>query len=273
MPVPFPRLLPAFALLALGCADAPGLHEAHAAKKGGEAAPAEEAHGHGHGEITEPKAEIPRKLNYPLDPAAGAEIGQVFESWLSPHQEGDEESDTPTAAPGVFKSTKPSTPREQRPGRGHGVVAFTKDFSRAYVELAVADIAPEEIVMAHLHCGKPGQLGPIIVDFGSTGDISEYFADGVLSYEISNRDLQRVIEDGEGLTGAFAAGCPITLARPGDRVRTLSGMAVVANEGELYFNVHTKSQTFYGDIRGQLYPIERSAESTEALMEAQGARD
>jgi len=32
-------------------------------------------------------------------------------------------------------------------------------------------------------------------------------------------------------------------------------MAVVAEEGELYFNIHTKSQTFYGDIRGQLYPV------------------
>ncbi|MEO0601196.1 MAG: CHRD domain-containing protein [Myxococcota bacterium] len=217
--------------------------------------PAVEGHAHDHGTVLEPRDEIEPVVEVALNPKAGQEVGLVFESYLSPQQEADEETDTPSMAPSVFKSTKPSTPREQRPGRGHGIVAFRKDFSRAYVQLALTDIDPDEIVMAHIHCGKPGMLGPIIVDFGQTGDVSEYFADGVLNYEIENRDLERVIEQGSGLVGAFTAGCPINLARPDDRVRTISGMAMVALEGDLYFNVHTASQTFYGDVRGQLLPL------------------
>ncbi|MEM6929559.1 MAG: CHRD domain-containing protein [Myxococcota bacterium] len=214
-----------------------------------------EAHAHDHGTVLEPKDEIAPVVPVRLNPKAGREIGLVFESYLSPQQEADEESDTPKMAPNVFKSTKPSTPREQRPGRGHGVVAFSKDFSRAYVQLALIDIDPNEIVMAHIHCGKPGMLGPIIVDFGQTGDVTEYFDDGVLNYEITNRDLERAIEAGSGVVGAFTAGCPINAALPNDRVRTISGMALIAREDQLYFNVHTAGQTFYGDVRGQLLPL------------------
>ena len=226
----------------------------------GEAAPkddAAEAHaGHGHGHaVVEPKDEVAPTLGIPLDPKGGSAIGLVFESYLSPHQEADEETDVPDLAPDAFRSTKtPSVPREQRPGRGHGVLGFSKDFSKAYVELALDGIDPQEIVMAHIHCGKPGMLGPIIVDFGKTGSVAEYFSDGVLTYEVTNRDLELVLEGASGVVGAFTAGCPINSVRPDDRVRTLAGMAVVANEGDLYFNIHTASQTFYGDVRGQLLP-------------------
>ncbi|MEM6294284.1 MAG: CHRD domain-containing protein [Myxococcota bacterium] len=218
---------------------------------------ARKTHDHAHGSVSEPKPEATLPFEYPHSVQAGSEIGMVFESWLSPQQEAGEEENVPKAAPDVFKSTKPSTPREQRPSRGHGVVAFTKDFSRAYVSLEV-NVAPEEIVMAHLHCGKPGQLGPIIVDFGSTGDVSEYFKDGRLEYEIVNRDLERVLEQSKGVVGAFTAGCPIIKSVPSDRVRTIGGMATIATEGDLYFNIHTASQTFYGDIRGQLHPASQA---------------
>lgn len=42
------------------------------------------------------------------------------------------------------------------------------------------------------------------------------------------------------------------LGRPLDRVKTVAGMATIAREGELYFNLHTTGQNFFGDIRGQL---------------------
>lgn len=211
--------------------------------------------GHGHGGAVEVRAELAPSTDFPLDPNKGTQAGLVFESYLSPQQEGGEEEDMPEGAPKVFASTKPSTPREKRPGRGHGVVVFNKEFSRAYVHLALTGIDPNEIVMAHLHCGLPGQLGPIIVDFSKTGSVSSYFADGRLDIELTNRDLERVLEDGEGLVGAFTAGCPIVPGAPGGKIRTLSGMAVVAGQGHLYFNVHTAAQTFFGDIRGQLQPV------------------
>ncbi|WP_370227416.1 CHRD domain-containing protein [Cognatishimia sp.] len=190
-----------------------------------------------------------------LRPDAGDEIGMVFEAWLSPHQEGGEEEDAPALTPSVFLSTEPSVSRNERPSRGHGTLAFTRDFSRAFAHVAIEDVDVEGIVMFHIHCGRPGMLGPILVDLGTQGDLPEMFADGVLSVEITNEDLVEAAEHGHGLVGAFTAGCPILPANPLDRVDTIAGMAHIAMEGELYFNLHTAAQTFFGDIRGQLHPV------------------
>ncbi|MEM7271444.1 MAG: CHRD domain-containing protein [Actinomycetota bacterium] len=225
--------------------------------------------GHAHGAMLDPKDEIPVVFDIGLDPLAGEEIGLVYQSWLSPQQEAEEEEDVPSGAPEVFLSTEPSTDREERESRGHGTLAFNRELSRAYVHLEIANIDPDDINLVHIHCGRPGQLGPIMVDFGATGDVSEYFADGVLSYEVTNKDIAAATQ-GEGIVGALTAGCPIIRAIPGDRHRTVAGMAHIAAEGELYFNVHTVQQTFYGDIRGQLQPVpeDQIAEATINLPAA-----
>lgn len=190
-----------------------------------------------------------------LRPNAGHEIGLVFEAWLSPHQEGGEEEDAPALTPAIFLSTEPSVPRNERPSRGHGTLAFTRDFSRAYAHVALEDVDTDGIVMFHIHCGRPGMLGPILVDFGLQGDLADMSADGVVSLEITNEDLVAAAEHGHGIVGAFTAGCPILPANPSDRVDTIAGMAHIAMEGELYFNLHTAAQKFFGDIRGQLHPM------------------
>ena len=190
-----------------------------------------------------------------LRPDAGDEIGLVFEAWLSPLQEGGEEEDAPRLTPSQFLSTEPSVPRNERPSRGHATLAFTRDFSRAYAHVAIDGVDPDGIVMFHIHCGRPGMLGPILVDLGMQGDLTEMFADGVLSLEITNEDLVAAAEHGHGIVGAFTAGCPIIPANPLDRVDTIAGMAQIAMEGELYYNLHTAAQTFFGDIRGQLHPV------------------
>ncbi|MEM8652935.1 MAG: CHRD domain-containing protein [Pseudomonadota bacterium] len=200
--------------------------------------------------------EVPSVSGIALDANGGDEIGLVFESWLSPHQEGGEEEDTPSLVPAIFKSTAPSVNRNDRKSRGHGTLSFTKDLSKAYAHVAIEGVNIEDIVMFHIHCGKPGQLGPIIVDFGLDHDLAEIFADGEISVEITNDDIVATKEHGDGLVAAFTAGCPITLANPLDKVVTIAGMAQIALERELYFNLHTKGQTFFGDIRGQLYPVE-----------------
>ncbi len=122
------------------------------------------------------------------------------------------------------------------------------------MHLEIANIDPADIVLAHIHCGRPGQLGPIMVDFAATGDLAEYFADNVLSYEVTNADIAAATH-GHGIVGAGTAGCPIKLPNLNDRHRTVAGMAAIAAEGELYFNIHTAQQTFFGDIRGQLQPM------------------
>ena len=180
----------------------------------------------------------------------------MYESYIAPEQEGDDEENTPEMAPDVFKSTAPSVPRALRPSHGHGVLSFTNDLSEAYVHVAIEGVDPDEIVMWHIHCGKPGQLGPIIVDFGLKGDLSQYFEDGVFSMKITNEDIEANLDHAEGIVGAFTGGCPITLAVPLDKATTLAGMQTIAEEGELYFNLHTKGQTFFGDIRGKLQRVE-----------------
>ena len=49
--------------------------------------------------------EIASVSGVPLETNAGSDIGYVFEAWLSPHQEGGEEEDTPAFIPSMFKST------------------------------------------------------------------------------------------------------------------------------------------------------------------------
>ncbi|MEM7332414.1 MAG: CHRD domain-containing protein [Chloroflexota bacterium] len=191
-----------------------------------------------------------------LNPAQGTELGAVYEAFLSPEQEGDDEENTPDLAPDVFKSTAPSVPRELRTSHGHGVLSFTNDLSKAYIHIAIENVNPEDIVMFHIHCGRPGQLGPIIVDLGLKGDLTEYFADGVLTMEILNADIEAAVDHGEGIVGAFTAGCPIVATLPTDKVKTIGGMQYIAEQGELYFNLHTKGQTFFGDIRGQIQRVE-----------------
>jgi hypothetical protein len=191
----------------------------------------------------------------PLDPAVGQEIGFVYEAYLSPHQEPGEEKDTPGIVPGELRSTAPSLLRSERQSRGHGTIRFTSDLSVAYVDVQVEGVNPEDVVMFHIHCGRPDMLGPIIVDFALQGALPARMAGGRFSTVVTNIDIEQTVQEGEGLTGALTAGCPIVPGLP-DKVKTIAGMEYVARHGELYFNLHTKAQTFYGDIRGQLYLVE-----------------
>lgn len=189
-----------------------------------------------------------------FDLAQGQEIGLVYEAFLSPMQEPGEEKDTPDYIPNEFKSTAPSLLRAQRASQGHGIVRFTKDLSRAYVDVQIANINPADINLFHIHCGRPDQLGPILVDLAAAGDLPTQFADNVLSLTVTNAELEAVSHSGHGLVGAFTSGCPIVPGLPDD-VKTIAGMAYIAKQGELYFNLHTKGQTYFGDVRGQLYPV------------------
>lgn len=202
------------------------------------------------------RPEIDRSSPIALNPAAGSESGAIYEAYLSPHQEGGEEEDTPSFVPPEFHSTAPSVPRNERTSRGHAVLEFTRDLSRAYVYLAVENVNPEDVVMLHLHCGRPGQLGPIIVDFGMAGNLTEYLSDGLFTLEITNEDIEAVTAHVDSPIGAFTLGCPIVPDIPNDKVKTIAGMELIAREGELYFNLHTKGQTYFGDIRGQFHLVE-----------------
>lgn len=219
-------------------------------------APAATATPHQHSESTaaiRPEPSNPA-LSAPLDPAGGQALGGAYQAFLSPHQEPGEERDTPAIIPEQFRSTAPSLLRSERRSRGHGVLRFSSDLSKAYVDVKVEGVDPTAIVMFHIHCGRPDQLGPIIVDFAHFNDLQANFADGVFSAEITNADIEATTSAGEGIVGAFTAGCPIIPGLP-DKVKTVAGMEHVARQGELYFNLHTSGQVYFGDIRGQLGPV------------------
>jgi len=202
---------------------------------------------------------VPPRDDMILRPDAGREIGRIYQAWLTPLQQGGEEADTPALIPRAFRSTAPSVSRNTRQSRGHATLAFTREQGRAYAHVKIEGIDPQDIVMFHIHCGRPGQLGPILVDFGRTPkgprDLPASFVNGEFSVEITNEDLVAVTEHSHGIVGFLTAGCPIIPSIPVDRVKTIAGMALIAEQGELYYNLHTKGQTFYGDIRGQLTPV------------------
>lgn len=198
-----------------------------------------------------------------LNPSRGRDIGLVFESYLSPWQEGDEEENTPRSTPAVFRSTTPSQSRAQREAaghRGHGQLRFTNDLSRAYVDVRVEGVNLADVTMFHIHCGRPGILGPIVVDFAQATNVKENLADGTFSVEVTNEHIVKTAQAGEGLVGAATSGCIIPSPSLGSqtptKASTVAGLAQLAREGELYFNLHTTGQTYFGDVRGQLHRVE-----------------
>jgi hypothetical protein len=196
-----------------------------------------------------------------LDAGQGKEIGMVFESWLSPWQEGDEEANTPSSTPDKFKSTTPSQSRAEREAAGHrahGQLRFTRDLSRAYVDVRVEGVDLSTVNMFHIHCGRPGILGPIVVDFSQATNVKDNLADGTFSVELNNEHIVKTAASGEGVVGFATMGCIIPSPSLGSntptKTSTIAGLAQLAAAGELYFNLHTTGQTYFGDMRGQLHP-------------------
>ena len=135
-------------------------------------------------------------------------------------------------------------------------------YSHAYVDLKIEGLDPATITLLHIHCGKPGVPGPILVDFGLKQNLKVAFSAGVFSAEVLNEDLAAVWQNGHHSVLEFATmGCllghfnPSEFLKPFDRVKTIAEMAAIAREGELYFNVHNTGQQYFGAMRGQLEAV------------------
>ncbi|MBN1205384.1 MAG: CHRD domain-containing protein [Myxococcaceae bacterium] len=192
---------------------------------------------------------------YAKDPALGTKTFTVFEAYLSPAQEPGEESETPKALEKSLGATAPSVPRESRKSRGYGQIRFTKDLSKAYVDVEIQGVNPADILMFHIHCGPPGVLGPIIVDFGQSENPAKKLAEGRFSVELTNKNVVFVKDMPKGLKPRLPEGCP---ADQGflSQSKTIAGLEYLARKGVLYFNLHTKAHTYYGEMRGQIYPAQ-----------------
>ncbi|WP_224371008.1 CHRD domain-containing protein [Hyalangium versicolor] len=188
------------------------------------------------------------------DPALGATTFTVYEAYMSPSQQPGEETEVPKLLEKSLGSTAPSTLRENRKSRGWGQLRFAKDLSKAYVDVEIQGVNAEDIIMFHIHCGPPGVLGPIIVDFGESESPSKKLANGKMSLEITNKNIV-FIKDMKGLKPMLPESCPAELGFP-TQSKTIASLEYLARKGVLYFNLHTKAHTYYGEMRGQIYPAQ-----------------
>ena len=188
------------------------------------------------------------------DPALGATTYTVYEAYMSPAQQPGEETDAPKVVEKALglSNTQPSVPRESRKSRGYGQLRFAKDLTKAYVEVDITGVNPDDITMFHIHCGPPGVLGPIIVDFGADGSPAKKFVNGKMTLELTNKNVVFVKDMPKGLKPALPESCPAELGFP-TQAKTIASLEYLAKKGVLYFNLHTKAHTFYGEMRGQIY--------------------
>lgn len=186
-----------------------------------------------------------------LTPADGATEFFVYEGFLSPMQEGGEESEAPKGAKDLA-STAPSTERAKRGSRGYGQLRIAKDLSTAFIDVQMEGVRSEDIVMFHIHCGPPGVLGPVLVDIGEAANLETAFADGHEVIEIVNDDIDVAGHPMPGLKPHLPEGCPVDKGFL-TGVKTIGGLEFLARQGVLYFNLHTKAHTYYGEMRGQIY--------------------
>jgi hypothetical protein len=187
------------------------------------------------------------------DPALGATTYVAYEAFMSPAQQPGEESEVPRPLEKSLGATKPSTPRAQRASRGWAKVRFTRDFTAALIDVEIRGVDPADILMFHIHCGPPGGLGPVLVDLGKQGPLAQRIVNGKLSTKIGNADLTWVSMLPKGLKLALPESCPVDIGFP-TQTKTLVGMEHLARRGLLYVNLHTRAHTYYGEIRGQLFP-------------------
>lgn len=146
--------------------------------------------------------------------------------------------------------------------RGYGRLKFPVNLSSGSVEVQLSGIDPAKVTAFHIHCGTPGVLGPIIVNFGQYGDFQKTIANDHFSANVTNDKLTFVKQPPippNLFSGKFTLplpeGCPSDINFPVQQVNTVAGLDALARKGALYFNLHTVGHEFFGELRGQIYPV------------------
>jgi CHRD domain len=176
------------------------------------------------------------------NPSLGDTTFNEYEGYLHPAQEAD--------------------PDLQVNSKGYGRLKFPRNLSSGQVNVEIEGVDPANITAFHIHCGTPGVLGPIIVNFDQFGDLKSTLKTGKFSATVVNKGLTFVKQapippkPGSGkLTLPLPEGCPSDINFPVQQVQTIAGLEALARKGALYFNLHTKGHEFYGELRGQIYPV------------------
>jgi hypothetical protein len=165
----------------------------------------------------------------------------LFAATVSTAQDEEPQGFTFAAAlSGAQEVTPPEEPTTPSPGvetdtTGSVQVIFAQDLSQLSFALTVQN--GKLVTQAHLHCGRAGVNGPIVVFLSALNaegaDVNGLLAEGTRT----NTDLE------EG-----AAQCEEVIGRP---VRNIASLAAAAAEGLIYANVHSVANPA-GEVRGQL---------------------
>ncbi len=162
---------------------------------------------------------------------------------------------------GYLHPTQEPGPAFKSEAQGYGSLRFPRNLSSGTIDVQIVGVNVADITAFHIHCGPPGVLGPIIVNFGQFGDFKNTIKNGHFSASVTNENLTFVKQPPPppSLSGGFKLplpeGCPSDLNFPG-QVNTIAGLESLARKGVLYFNLHTKEHEFFGEMRGQIYPAE-----------------
>jgi hypothetical protein len=141
---------------------------------------------------------------------------------------------------GAQEVVPPDAPTTPSPGiatpmTGTLQVAVATDLSSLAFRLVVQNGVA--VTASHLHCGRPGENGPIIV-FLSQPNPQGADVNGVLGAgTVRNENIEQ-----------GAAACEKLIGRP---VRNIASLTAAAAIGLIYANVHTVANPA-GQIRGQL---------------------
>lgn len=150
-----------------------------------------------------------------------------FEAYLSGAQEPTPPDAPTTPSPGVVTT-----------GAGEFEMEVAQDLSSIEFTLTATITGATQ---AHLHCGRAGENGPIVVPLMPPSEQGIDATDAAPLGEgtITNETLV-----------ATAESCEEVIGRP---VRNVASLAAAALEGLIYANVHTVTNPA-GEIRGQLIP-------------------
>jgi hypothetical protein len=81
--------------------------------------------------------------------------------------------------------------------------------------------------------------------------LSKTVVNGKFAVELSNKNIT-FIKDMKGMKSGLPESCPAELGFA-TQTKTLASLEYLARKGVLYFNLHTKAHTYYGEMRGQIY--------------------
>src|SRR5262249_20287297 len=121
---------------------------------------------------------------------------------------------TPTTTYRAFASPQQeSGPASGSTTSGQATLTFDAYLTTAKLDFTLVNLDPALITGFHIHCGLPGQLGPMIVNFADFGAFTDTFHDGQFSVTLTNDDI--VVANWPPDLGSLPEGCASNVIQPG----------------------------------------------------------